>query len=91
LDSLAFEKINPSIAWPVKNRDFPISFLNFSLSVSGDYIYLKEFVSRLESYRRIIKIQEASFRQAKVKSDKEDSTKLSVSVSGQVFFEKDSL
>jgi len=85
------EKINPAAVWPVKNRDFPVSFLNFTVGVSGDYAALKEFVARLESFRRIIKLQNTSFRQTEVASEQGNLTKLSVFVSGQAFFEKDSL
>lgn len=92
INSLTFEKINPSVAWPNKTLVFPLSFFNFSLSLSGDFPNLKNYIDRLEFFRRIIKIDSVAFRQVKSKKQEEETEeKISVNISGKVFFEKDSL
>ncbi len=59
--------------------------LNFSVSVSGDYPNLKNFISKLESSRRILVLENATFSRIK----KEEVFGLMLSVSGQSSFKKE--
>jgi len=83
--SLSFESVGKSPPQTLK-KDVPIlGSMSFSISTSGDYLQLKQFLNTLEASRRIIKIKNASFNQVK----KEEVTELSLLVSGQAYFSGD--
>lgn len=77
LKFLNFEKIGKTAV------SAQTSSFNFSLVVTGDYLKLKQFLGDLEISRRLIKIERASFNQLK----KAEEIELSLSISGQAFFE----
>ncbi len=91
LSSLSFEKINLNLA-PVANQSpKPSAYqsINFSTNAKGDYLNLKNFVSLLESSRRLIRIELASVSETKKKNEETIDTKLQLTVSGIVFFENE--
>lgn len=87
LQSLNFEKIGPVKSSFSKNDELAAktSFLNFSLSVSGNYNHLKNFLNEIESARRLVQIQRTNFNQLK----KEDSSELLLAISGTAFYDKE--
>lgn len=97
IESFSFEKIFITKNTAPVVADINYSKLGFSLTASGDYFKLKDFVSKLEADKRIIKINKASFRLTKNKNDQllnstladQTSTKIVVSISGELYFEKD--
>lgn len=86
IKSLNFERIG---AASTKEQDAPSSSnqsLNFTLSVNGDYLRLKDLLKELESSRRILKITESSFSRVK----KGEEFELQLFISGQAYFGKKS-
>lgn len=84
LNSLSFDGIEESVANPEGSVSPGTRQLNFSITVSGDYPKLRDFLITLESSRRILKIEKSTFNQAK----KEDIVELSLSVRGQTSYGK---
>jgi Tfp pilus assembly protein PilO len=82
LKSLSFEKIGAVEQTPQSSSTS--NSLYFSLSVSGDYSNLKDFLSRLESSRRIIEVNSFAFSQVK----EEESWRLVLRVTGRASFVK---
>lgn len=78
LKYLKFDKIGEEVTGSSGTSSF-----DFSLVVTGDYLKLKQFLADLQSSRRLLKVERASFNQLK----KEEEIELSLSVSGQTFFE----
>lgn len=97
IESFSFEKIFITKNTAPKESNLQPSKLGFALISSGDYLKLKDFVSKLETNKRIIKINKISFRLTKKKNAQfSDSTlteqlvtEISVSIEGELFFEKD--
>jgi len=91
LSSLSFEKINLNLASLAKQSQKPSSFqlINFSTNAKGDYLNLKNFVSLLESSRRLIRIELASVSETKNKNEEEINTTLQLNISGVMFFENE--
>ncbi|HUW24509.1 MAG TPA: type 4a pilus biogenesis protein PilO [Patescibacteria group bacterium] len=83
LKTLNFEKIGVSEKGSSSSSSTANS-LYFSLNVAGDYAYLKDFTRRLETSRRILKIDSAAFSQVK----KEEGWQLTLRVTGQASFSK---
>lgn len=98
LESFNFGKIFITKNTAPVEADAKYSKLGFTLSASGDYFKLKDFVSKLETSKRIINISKTSFRLTKNKNDQllnstlaeQVSTKIVILVSGELYFEKDS-
>jgi Tfp pilus assembly protein PilO len=65
----------------------PLSF-SFSISVTGKYQNLKEFLRNLETSPRIIFLETTNFNPVKIKIENDVSTELSLSITGNVFFEQ---
>lgn len=84
LNSLNFDGIEESVANPEGSISPGTRQLNFSVTVSGDYPKLRDFLITLESSRRILKIEKSTFNQDK----KEDIVELSLSVRGQTSYGK---
>jgi len=84
IKNVAFEKINvtPETSAKAKAQGTGNTFL-FTVIANGDYFGLSRFLQSLESSRRIIMINSTSFGTSK----KSDETSLTLSLSGQVFFE----
>lgn len=91
LSSLSFEKINLNLASLAKQSQKPSSFqlINFSTNAKGDYLNLKNFVSLLESSRRLIRIELAGVSETKNKNEEEINTTLQLNISGVMFFENE--
>lgn len=91
IKSFSFEKIFITKNTNAKLANQAYSILGFSLTASGDYFKLKDFISKLETSRRIIKVDGVSFKQAKKKTTQASelpSSEIVISVSGKAFFEK---
>ena len=56
--------------------------LSFSLGITGDYFQLRDFLTSLESSRRIIQLETASFNQAR----KDNTFEILLTVSGKAFY-----
>lgn len=84
LKALSFEKIGVAEKESPQSPSSGPNLFQFSLSVGGDYPNLKDFLNRLESSRRILKIDSFSFNQIK----KEESWQLGLRVAGQASFSK---
>lgn len=84
LSSLSFEKINLN---PQKSS--PCQLINFSTNAKGDYLNLKNFVSLLESSRRLIKIELTGISETKKKGEEKTNTMLQLNISGVMFFENE--
>jgi len=91
LSSLSFEKINLNLASLAKQSQKPSSYqsINFSTNAKGDYLNLKNFVSLLESSRRLIRIELAGVSETKKKNEEETNTTLQLNISGVMFFENE--
>jgi Tfp pilus assembly protein PilO len=82
LKNLTFEKIE--VSGKSSSPSAKANSLNFSLSASGDYANLKDFINRLENSRRILELDSIIFNQVK----KEEGWQLSIQVAGQASFTK---
>ncbi len=82
LKNLTFEKIE--VSGKSASPSAKANSLNFSLSVIGDYVNLKDFINRMENSRRILEIDSLIFNQTK----REEGGQLSVQMSGQASFTK---
>ncbi|PIQ69819.1 hypothetical protein COS55_00375 [Candidatus Shapirobacteria bacterium CG03_land_8_20_14_0_80_40_19] len=91
LSSLTFEKIDLNPAPPVSQSQKPSSgqTINFSTNAKGDYLNLKNFVSLLESSRRLIKIELTGISETKKKEEEIINTTLQLNISGVIFFENE--
>ncbi|HUV72625.1 MAG TPA: type 4a pilus biogenesis protein PilO [Clostridia bacterium] len=83
LKTLSFERIE-SDPKSFQKRPLLVNSFNFTVSATGQYLTLKEFLNQLEASRRILKTETAFFEEIK----KEDFSELSLRVSGQASFEK---
>lgn len=84
IKSLNFEKIG-SPSNKAKDTSLLSTLpLNFSIIAKGDYPQLKNFLTELESSRRIIKITSTTFNQQK----KDDKVELTIYISGQASFKR---
>lgn len=83
LKTLGFERIESSPQLSSK-KPAQVNAFSFTVSAGGQYSSLKEFLNQLESSRRILRIEIASFGEVK----KKESSELSLQVGGQASFEK---
>lgn len=84
IKSLNFEKIG-SPSNKAKDTSLLSTLpLNFSIIAKGDYPQLKNFLTELESSRRIIKITSTTFNQQK----KDEKVELTIYISGQASFKR---
>lgn len=96
IESFSFEKIFITKDGISKDDSAQYSKLGFSLTASGDYFKLKDFISNLETNKRIVKINKTSFVMTKNKTSQLSDptlgeqlvTKIKLLVSGELFFEK---
>lgn len=86
IKSLNFERIGGTSTKSQDVSSSPGQSLNFTLSVSGDYLRLKDLLKELESSRRILKITESSFSRVK----KGEEFELQLFISGEASFGKKS-
>lgn len=86
LKSLNFERIGGATQGDKSTSSLSSLPLNFSITASGDYLKLKDFLKELESSRRILKIEASTFNRVK----KADVFELLLSISGQASFGKKS-
>lgn len=90
LKSLSLDKIGQTVGSSnsTSSSSSELKSLTFSISSSGDYLKLVNFLKDLESSRRILKLTSTSFNQTKNEKDQTSTYELSVILSGQSPFGK---
>lgn len=90
LKSLSFDKIffGKNINKEKQASESEILSFNFSLGATGSYQNLRSFLVSLETSPRIVDLESSSLNPVKTKSDMEIISELSISITGQAYFEQ---
>lgn len=84
LESISITKIEIKIPDKANLNRTEVPSFEFSSSITGSYENLKLFLSKIESFRRVLNLNTISF--SKTKSTQKELAKLTLNLSGQVSF-----